>query len=331
MIGSKAEREKTMKRMKDRFERFKQWQQKPFDYEFESNEEQHCINCGHTFTGNYCPYCSQKAGEGDISWRSVRQSVMDVWGLGSRSLPNTIKQLLLRPGYLISDYISGKRQVSFPPVKMLFIVAVVVVFWVYYLLPMFLGKNFDVYGGFTNGLDGFKSWNKGHFVWSYFIQAIIFILPTWVMFRYAPRHNRHTLPQGFFIQIFLLVLNLIISFLALSPLLFIDYSVYLTISYIVLFVYYTITYKQLFGYSTWGTLWRTVVVLGVAVYMISALAYLVFGIDASAQGGKVSKYTFARVAALYALIILAVGWVINLIATRITRKKGVGVGQEDKN
>ena len=30
-----------------------------------------------------------------------------------------------RPGYLIRDYISGKRQVSFPPVKMLIIVALI--------------------------------------------------------------------------------------------------------------------------------------------------------------------------------------------------------------
>ena len=318
MKGPKAEREKAMKRMKDRFKRFRQWQQKPFDYEFESNEEQHCNNCGHTFTGNYCPYCSQKAGEGDISWRSVRQSVMDVWGLGSRSLPNTLKQLLLRPGYLISDYISGKRQVSFPPVKMLFIVSVVVVFWIYYLLPMFLGKNFDVYGGIDDRINGFTAWNKEYFVWNNFIQTLLYIVPTWVMFRYAPRHTRHTLPQGFFIQVFLLVLNLIVSFIALSPLLFIDdYSVYLTVSIIVLLVYYTIAYKQLFGYSTWGTLWRTVIVFGVAVYMINALAILFFEVE----GGKVSKYIAVRYSAFCALIILAVGWVINLIATRITRKK----------
>ena len=329
--GPKSEREKTMKRMKDRFERFKQWQQKPFDYEFESNEEQHCNNCGHTFTGNYCPYCSQKAGEGDIGWRSVRQSVMDVWGLGSRSMPNTIKQLLLRPGYLISDYISGKRQVSFPPVKMLFIVSVVAVFLIYYLLPMFLGKDYDVYGGNADKLNGFAAWIKGHFVWYCFIQALLYVVPTWVMFRYAPRHTRHTLPQGFFIQIFLLGLNLIISSIALLPLHLIGYSVYLAVSLIVLIVYYFIAYKQLFGYSTWGTLWRLVVVSCFALMMMTALALVFFEVDTSAQGVEVNKYILVGIAAFIALIILAVGWCLNLIATRVTRKKGVVVGQEDNN
>ena len=150
-------------------ERLRQWQKKPFDYEFETNEEQHCNNCGHTFKGNYCPYCSQKAGEGHIGWDSVRQSVMDVWGLGSHSLPNTVLHLLIRPGYLISDYISGKRQVSFPPVKMLFIVAVIAVFWIYYLMPYILGDSFNVFGGTSDMIYGFNAMVKRHFVWTDFI------------------------------------------------------------------------------------------------------------------------------------------------------------------
>lgn len=51
---------------------------------------------------------------------------MDMWGLGSRSrsVLYSVWQLLFRTGYFIGDYISGRRQVSFPPVKMLFILAV---------------------------------------------------------------------------------------------------------------------------------------------------------------------------------------------------------------
>ena len=59
-----------------------------------------------------------------MNWRTVRQGVMQIWGMDSRSMGYSLLQLLLRPGYMISDYISGKRQVSFPPVKMLLIVAI---------------------------------------------------------------------------------------------------------------------------------------------------------------------------------------------------------------
>ena len=310
-----------MRKYKERIKHFNQWQEKPFDYEFATHEEQHCNNCGHTFKGNYCPYCSQKAGEGDISWKSVRQSMLDIWGLGSRSLPNTILQLLLRPGYLIGDYISGKRQVSFPPVKMLFIVAVVAVFWAYYILPLFLGEDFDIFGGKVDMIKGFTSFTKGYLVWVYLIMYLLFILPTWVMYRYSPRHTRHTLPQGFFVQIFLLVLNMVVTWIILTPLVFLNYSVYISSCFIVLIIYFFIAYKQLFGYGAWGTLWRLAVVLSSTIYMISVLTFCIFEVDSSVLGAGESKYYLAGSSALLAALILAIGWGINLIATKINRKK----------
>lgn len=310
-----------MKKYKESIKRFNQWQEKPFDYEFATHEEQHCNNCGHTFKGNYCPYCSQKAGEGDIGWKSVRQSVLDIWGLGSRSLPNTILQLLLRPGHLIGDYISGKRQVSFPPVKMLFIVAVVAVFWVYYMLPLFLGEDFDIFGGNADMLKGFTSFTKGHLVWVYLIMYLLFIMPTWVMYRYSPRHTRHTLPQGFFIQIFLLVLNMVVTWIVLTPLVFLNYSVYIWSCFIVLIIYYFIAYKQLFGYGVWGTLWRLAIVLSSTIYIISMLSFFMFDVDSSVLGTGEGKYYLAGSSALLAALILAIGWGINLLAMRIKRKK----------
>ena len=283
-----------MKKYKEIIKRFNQWQEKPFDYEFATHEEQHCNNCGHTFKGNYCPYCSQKAGEGDIGWKSVRKSVLDIWGLGSRSLPN---------------------------VKMLFIVAVVAVFWVYYLLPLLLGEDFDIFGGNADMLKGFTSFTKGHMVWVYLIMYLLFILPTWVMYRYSPHHTRHTLPQGFFIQIFLLVLNMVVTWIILTPLVFLNYNVYLYSCFIVLIIYYYIAYKQLFGYGVWGTLWRLAIILSSTIYMISMLSFSVLEVDSSVLGTGESKYYLAGSSALIAALIFAIGWGINLIATRINRKK----------
>ena len=313
------------RQIKENYKRFKRWQVSPTDYEFATDEVQHCQNCGHDFTGNYCPYCSQKAGEGLIGWDSVRQSFMDIWGLGSGSLPKTLWHLLLRPGYLISDYISGKRQVSFPPVKMLFIVAVIVVFLVYYLVPLLFG-GFDVYGGQDVDFEGFDNWNKGHFAWTYFIIALLYILPTWIMFRYAPRHTRHTLPQGFFIQVFLCVLNLVLSFIILLPLELINYVVYFFFSWIVLIIYYVIAYKQLFGYGIWGTLWRALIVIGSTLYIFQSLMYLIFDVDTSQLDPNLSipennRYIFAGLTMAYGLVILGIGWIINLIADRLTHKE----------
>ena len=110
--------------LKERYKRFKAWQLNPFDWSYDENELHHCVNCGYDFAGKFCPHCSQKAGLKKISWKSVLQSTAEVWGMGNRSLLYSLWQLIWRPGYFISDYINGKRQVSFPPVKMLVVMGV---------------------------------------------------------------------------------------------------------------------------------------------------------------------------------------------------------------
>ena len=139
--------------LREQCERFRRWQREPIRY-VEGEEAHRCSNCGFTFTGHYCPTCSQRAGVGRIGWHSVRQSVMELWGLGSRSRSVLYSglQLLFRPGYFIGDYISGKRQVSFQPVKMLFILAVAYAVIFHWLLPDLkaLGYGFDLHElGFT--------------------------------------------------------------------------------------------------------------------------------------------------------------------------------------
>lgn len=104
--------------------RFRAWQERPFHYKNHSQGTQHCANCGTTFNDNFCPRCGQAAGSGRVGWNTIRYGVMEMWNLESRSLLTTLWQLLLRPGHLIDDYLSGKRQTSYPPVKMLLMVAV---------------------------------------------------------------------------------------------------------------------------------------------------------------------------------------------------------------
>ena len=255
----------------------------------------------------------------------MRQSFLDIWGLGSRSLPKSVGHLLLRPGYLINDYISGKRQVSFPPVKMLFFVSVIIVVLVYYLLPLLFGNALDVYGGTTGAFMGFDDWNRGHLAWTQFITAILFILPTWIMFRYSPRNTRHTLPKGFFIQVFLCVLNLIVSYVLLLPFMLLGYEIYYFVSTVVVLLYYVIVNKQLFGYGVWGTLWRTLVIDISVIFMIQTVLYLVFEVDfgqmdPASFSSSNGRFFYAGQSFAWGLIVLGIGWLINLIATYVSRR-----------
>ena len=318
--------------IKVKYEHFKQWQEKPHDYKLLSNELQHCNNCGNDFTGNFCPICSQKAGMGRIGWLSVHQGVMDIWGLGTRSLLYSIWQLLLRPGHIISDYIDGKRQVSFPPVKMLFIVAVIYSMVYYWFFPTVLGISLE--GEVTKEqmamVGDLNNWLKANYSWFALIMAMLAVVPTWIMFRFLPRHTSHTLPEGFFIQIFLAVLMIVFSFL-LIPLAMLDLLVFTCVVYCLFGIYYIIVYKHLFGYGWWGTLWRSGFVLLTVIILMSLGAFFAYNITQDVLNpyfnGQVTQEEISLIKVFYIglfltllLMVIGVGFVVNYLVTRNARR-----------
>ena len=218
---------------------------------------------------------------------------MLVWGMDSRSMPYSIWQLLWRPGYFIGDYISGRRQVSFPPVNMLFIVAAL-----YAIIKLL----FDIKTPAPDLGEGPSiviitiDWLINHPAWSMMAMSILMILPTWVLFRFAPRHTKHSLPEGIFIQMFLCTLLLVVIILmrCIS-----DWMSLLIPFYIYL------TYRQLFGYGVWGTLWRTFQCFFVWVLSLLLIIALIstfgFGFDLTSL-----KTTCAILTVL--AVILAVGY-----------------------
>ena len=272
--------------IKAAYRRFRQWQLNPFDYGTGSQSlaMHHCCNCGQDFAGNFCPICSQREGTGPITWKSVFKSIGEVWGLHNRSLLYSLVQLILRPGYFIGDYISGKRQVSFPPVKMLALIAVLGLL-VDYLIGSPIGgvfnNDFDFAGDKMLYIDNAFEWMNLHpDVMSIFLLSYL-IIPNYFIFRYAPRNTRHTLPQGFFIQVFSAVVFLLIN--TMDEILS-QHLVAAAIANLWLFV----AYRQLFGYGLWGTLWRLVLALVCAHLM--ALIFL--GIDFSIHMIQTGEFNF---------------------------------------
>ena len=324
--------------LKKRYKGFKRWQREPMRY-VQGDVEHRCNNCGFTFTGHYCPTCSQRANLGRIGWHSVRQSVMDMWGLGSRSrsVLYSVWQLLFRTGYFIGDYISGRRQVSFPPVKMLFILAVAYAVFFHWLLPEFkglgygldfheLGFSVDDGENMANMSKPFYDWYETHFSWSMLILSFMAIFPTWVMFRNSPRHSRHTLPEGFFIQVLYATLQVSI-FLLMVPCWFIfKQMTVLTGIFVVVTAYYIIGYKQLFGYGLWGTLWRLMFVYIFIYCCALLLGHFVF-YSGSSRDIHVMGYTFPAGSfmtcfyVIFGVLILSSGYLINRIATRKARRQ----------
>ena len=309
------------------YRRFRQWQLNPVDNEFTSSRPSLCNNCGHEFVGNYCPYCSQKRGIGRITWKSVAKGIGEVWGLHNRSMFYTLVQLFLRPGYFISDYIGGKRQVSFPPVKMLVLIGVLGVIvdfltgaihgMVYshgekmgYVNDVFNWLNVHVNGMFpppSEYLSDVLNWLNTHpDVFSLILLSFL-VIPIYFIFRFAPRNTRHSIPQGFFIQVFstavFMVMNMLYDITALGWLVAL-------LSTVLIFV----TYKQLFGYGLWGTLWRLVMAFVCAFTLLSVMLNFNYGIYLLEQGNEETARGFflnVPIALLILIVILAACYFIS--------------------
>ena len=86
-----------------------------------SESTHECAACGTEFQGNYCPRCGQSASIGRFSFKKAALLFLDVWGMGNRSMFRSLRDLVLRPGYMIRDYLSGMQSAYFPPFKMFFI------------------------------------------------------------------------------------------------------------------------------------------------------------------------------------------------------------------
>ena len=174
--------------LKDRLKNIKNWQHQSYEFHFASDEEHECLCCGHRYR------------VGDISWNSVRQGVLDIWGLGSRSLIYSLWQLIVRPGHFISEYIRGKFQVSFPPVKMLFLVAILYTLIYYWLFQYVLNLQVET----SSAVNLWDAKNAG---WSRIILSLSFLFPTWVLFQNSPKFSHLSIPKAFFIAVFIHIGN----------------------------------------------------------------------------------------------------------------------------
>ena len=297
--------------IKEHYVRFQSWKQNGSEFKVKESTGHTCACCGYEYEGNYCPVCGQKTGQQHITWGAVRESALDLWGMGTRSMPYSIWQLMLRPGYLIADYISGKRQVSFPPVKMLFFVTVIIL-----LIENIFGvtqaeTKIDIS---DDSISIFNitvitiNWLKDNPAWATLIMLSFFIVPTYLICRESPRCNRHTLPESFFIQVFIGV-QMSVWRLLTSVVLPNGHPVSMTlILLIMLGLVWFRSYYQLFGYSVWGTLWRIVAVWWNGVLlMFSALIIELVGHRLWTTKAMSNQVLGAIAVGLFILVLVGIG------------------------
>ncbi len=77
-----------------------------------------CLNCGSEIGTNFCPHCGQPNSNHNMSvWQFFKDFLQEFIGLDSK-LVRTLKPLLIRPGFLTSEWAAGRRARYISPLKL---------------------------------------------------------------------------------------------------------------------------------------------------------------------------------------------------------------------
>lgn len=80
-------------------------------------KETDCLNCGTTVPDRFCPHCGQENTEPhETFWHMVQHFLYDITHFDSKFF-DSMKYLLLRPGFLPAEYIKGRRARYLNPIK----------------------------------------------------------------------------------------------------------------------------------------------------------------------------------------------------------------------
>lgn len=101
-----------------------------------SSEVHVCLNCNTTFTGNHCNNCGQHFQTQRYTRHTLAKNILGGITNIDTGFPLTLKELITRPGYMISDYLAGKRVRYFRPFSTLFVLAAL-----YMLLTQFIAPD----------------------------------------------------------------------------------------------------------------------------------------------------------------------------------------------
>lgn len=106
----------------------------------ETDRHHVCKNCGKAFRGNHCPHCGQTADTPRFTIKNAFQNILSGFFNIDNGFSRNLLELLYRPGYMIRDYLRGKRVHYFKPFQTLFVLAALYIMSVQLFDPEALKK-----------------------------------------------------------------------------------------------------------------------------------------------------------------------------------------------
>ncbi|SBW01238.1 DUF3667 domain-containing protein [uncultured Dysgonomonas sp.] len=152
-----------------------------------NNEKRQCLNCGNEVTDNYCSICGQSVHTSRITPLHLVEELQ--YGLLhiNKGLLYTVKELLVRPGTTMKNYLAGKRVKYMKPFLFLIIWGAVysLVFHFFHFFPMKEMNNPD---NEVLRYIPLYDWYSSHYSIVMLLTLPFFALSTYFLF-YKSRYN----------------------------------------------------------------------------------------------------------------------------------------------
>ena len=254
------------------------------------HDNDHCINCARAVTGpeqKFCPGCGQPTPVHRIDWHflghELEHSVLHM----DRGILYSLRELMLRPGRLMRDYIDGRRGNHVKPLLLVMVTAAAVVL----LSRLFAGGTVmetDAPAGMAQGLEPgaaalvarYVAASKAVAGWidAHFAAFTLALLPieAWVLRLVFGRYGRLNYPEWLVItalltvQVFV-VWSVLIPFERWIP----SAQVWVGLAGVAYAVYSLLQFFE--GRPAWSTIWRALLGYGVFSVLSSvAVAMAIF-------------------------------------------------------
>jgi len=202
----------------------------------------------------------------------------DLWGLGDRSIFVAIWHLMWRPGYMIRDYLEGRRSRYLQPVKTLIVTTLILtqVAWMLNVdMPRWECKTHKVEKkladvsdsnaktfiiSLSKYYDTYRLWRDNHRAFGMLTHSVVCILLTWLLFRKSPRKSGQTYNLAEVTTAFVYILAQLQVLTILYMIVTHDLNTFgsvILLPPLLMNIVILIDFKQLFQRSWWGTIWRT--------------------------------------------------------------------------
>jgi len=208
-----------------------------------------CKNCGNEFEGKFCNNCGQKALQHGFTVKHILHDFFHSFTHIDSGLLFLIREMFLRPGIVVKEYIGGKRKKYFNPMQYL-VLGVAVSFFLTVKLGV-IGYNHlapEVYARLPYWQAFSLKYNN--FVYTYFNLMLFIGVPVMAFYSYLfYKKSKNNFAENLVLQTFLSGQRSLI-YILLMPLMYglrQKWYIGLGAYYFIIFIYFAWAYIQFFG------------------------------------------------------------------------------------